>query len=119
MADALSRNAGLPGLDSTDCGTTISEQEKTTEQITVTFTTIISGHELCKHIFCMDATTQACNATLRDRGYILPAGTKYCRAHVTRVLAPLSDADRSARVFADVQIDCEHTGMLNDVDTTR
>ena len=104
MADTLSRNAGLPGLDTTDCGTTISEQEKTTEQITVTFTTIISGHELCKHIFCMDATTQACNANLRDKGYTHPAGTKYYRANASRLLAPSSYADHSARIFGDVQI---------------
>ena len=108
MADTLSRNAGLPGLDTTDCGTTISEQEKTTEQITVTFTTI-SGHELCKHIFCTDATVQAFNATLKAEGYILPAGTKYCRANASRLLAPLSYADHSARIFGDVQIDCEQT----------
>ena len=103
MADTLSRNAGLPGLDTTDCGTTISEQEKTTEQITVTLTTI-SGHELCKHIFCMDATMQACKATLRDKGYILPAGTKYYRANACRLQAPSSYADHSARIFGDVQI---------------
>ncbi len=111
MAGTPDRNAGVPGSVTTDCGTMSRDQERTSDQITVTFTTV-SGDEMAKHIFCKGATVQAFNATLRDKGYVLPAGTKYCRAHVTRVLAPLSDADRKARVFADVQTDCEQTWVV-------